>query len=37
MIKIDSLLIRYLREDKPRGSAGGFYSFRNYIMEDSPV
>ncbi|KAH7673485.1 mannose-1-phosphate guanylyltransferase protein [Dioscorea alata] len=28
--------VRYLREDKPRGSAGGFYSFRNYIMEDSP-
>ncbi|EEC74733.1 hypothetical protein OsI_10470 [Oryza sativa Indica Group] len=27
---------RYLREDKPHGSAGGLYSFRDYIMEDSP-
>ncbi|CAM0871902.1 unnamed protein product [Alopecurus aequalis] len=29
--------VRYLREDKPHGSAGGLYSFRDYIMEDSPV
>uniref|UniRef100_A0A453IQ90 Nucleotidyl transferase domain-containing protein n=1 Tax=Aegilops tauschii subsp. strangulata TaxID=200361 RepID=A0A453IQ90_AEGTS len=29
--------VRYLREDKPRGSAGGLYSFRDYIMEDSPA
>uniref|UniRef100_A0A0E0KAB9 Uncharacterized protein n=1 Tax=Oryza punctata TaxID=4537 RepID=A0A0E0KAB9_ORYPU len=28
--------VRYLREDKPHGSAGGLYSFRDYIMEDSP-
>ncbi|KAM0937446.1 putative mannose-1-phosphate guanylyltransferase [Dioscorea sansibarensis] len=28
--------VRYLREDKPRGSAGGLYSFRDYIMEDNP-
>ncbi|WVZ62483.1 hypothetical protein U9M48_012231, partial [Paspalum notatum var. saurae] len=27
--------VRYLREDKPHGSAGGLYSFRDYIMEDS--
>lgn len=31
------LYIRYLREDKPHGSAGGLYHFRNLIMEDSPV
>lgn len=31
------LQIRYLREDKPHGSAGGLYHFRNLIMEDSPV
>uniref|UniRef100_A0A0D9Z3Q9 Uncharacterized protein n=1 Tax=Oryza glumipatula TaxID=40148 RepID=A0A0D9Z3Q9_9ORYZ len=24
------------RRDKPHGSAGGLYSFRDYIMEDSP-
>uniref|UniRef100_A0A0D9Z3Q8 Uncharacterized protein n=1 Tax=Oryza glumipatula TaxID=40148 RepID=A0A0D9Z3Q8_9ORYZ len=30
------LQTRYLREDKPHGSAGGLYSFRDYIMEDSP-
>ncbi|KAM0833234.1 hypothetical protein ACQ4PT_064379 [Festuca glaucescens] len=29
--------VRYLREDKPHGSAGGLYSFRDYIIEDSPV
>ncbi|KAK3002314.1 hypothetical protein RJ639_021439 [Escallonia herrerae] len=28
--------IRYLREDKPHGSAGGFYYFRDIIMEDDP-
>lgn len=28
---------RYLKEDKPHGSAGGLYHFRNLIMEDSPV
>ncbi|XP_010416348.1 PREDICTED: mannose-1-phosphate guanyltransferase alpha-like [Camelina sativa] len=29
--------VRYLREDKPHGSAGGLYHFRNLIMEDSPT
>lgn len=29
--------VRYLREEKPRGSAGGLYSFRDYILEDNPV
>ncbi|OAY30944.1 mannose-1-phosphate guanyltransferase alpha [Manihot esculenta] len=28
--------VRYLREDKPHGSAGGLYNFRDIIMEDSP-
>ncbi|KAG9152818.1 hypothetical protein Leryth_017642 [Lithospermum erythrorhizon] len=28
--------VRYLKEDKPHGSAGGIYSFRDVIMEDSP-
>lgn len=28
--------VRYLKEDKPHGSAGGLYHFRNLIMEDSP-
>ncbi|KAK8653337.1 hypothetical protein V6N13_127344 [Hibiscus sabdariffa] len=28
--------VRYLKEDKPRGSAGGLYYFRNIIMEDNP-
>ncbi|KAH7660762.1 mannose-1-phosphate guanylyltransferase protein [Dioscorea alata] len=28
--------VRYLREEKPRGSAGGLYSFRDYILEDNP-
>ncbi|KAK4795051.1 hypothetical protein SAY86_013045 [Trapa natans] len=29
--------VRYLKEDKPHGSAGGLYSFRDQIMEDGPV
>uniref|UniRef100_A0A1D1ZAG0 Mannose-1-phosphate guanyltransferase alpha n=1 Tax=Anthurium amnicola TaxID=1678845 RepID=A0A1D1ZAG0_9ARAE len=28
--------VRYLREDRPHGSAGGLYNFRDLIMEDSP-
>ncbi|XP_073059075.1 uncharacterized protein [Primulina eburnea] len=28
--------IRYLREDKPHGSAGGLHNFRDLIMEDNP-
>ncbi|KAM7508099.1 hypothetical protein LguiA_018552 [Lonicera macranthoides] len=28
--------VRYLKEDKPHGSAGGLYYFRDLIMEDSP-
>ncbi|KAJ7945921.1 Mannose-1-phosphate guanyltransferase [Quillaja saponaria] len=28
--------VRYLREDKPHGSAGGIYNFRDLIMEDNP-
>ncbi|CAM8910854.1 unnamed protein product [Rhodiola kirilowii] len=28
--------VRYLKEDKPHGSAGGLYNFRDVIMEDSP-
>lgn len=28
--------VRYLREERPHGSAGGFYYFRDQIMEDSP-
>ncbi|XP_022738096.1 mannose-1-phosphate guanyltransferase alpha-B-like isoform X2 [Durio zibethinus] len=28
--------VRYLREDKPHGSAGGLYNFRHLIMEDNP-
>lgn len=28
---------RYLKEDKPHGSAGGLYYFRDIIMEDCPV
>ncbi|EXB47726.1 Mannose-1-phosphate guanyltransferase alpha-B [Morus notabilis] len=31
------LPVRYLKEDKPHGSAGGLYYFRDMIMEDSPV
>ncbi|KAK1311096.1 putative mannose-1-phosphate guanylyltransferase 1 [Acorus calamus] len=29
--------VRYLREDKPHGSAGGLYTFRDIIMEESPL
>ncbi|XP_065026258.1 uncharacterized protein LOC103968562 isoform X2 [Musa acuminata AAA Group] len=29
--------VRYLREDKPLGSAGGIYKFRDHIMEENPV
>ncbi|XP_062106761.1 uncharacterized protein LOC133818081 [Humulus lupulus] len=28
--------VRYLKEDKPHGSAGGIYYFRDMIMEESP-
>ncbi|CAI9773761.1 unnamed protein product [Fraxinus pennsylvanica] len=28
--------VRYVREDKPHGSAGGLYNFRDLIMEDNP-
>ncbi|XP_074279417.1 uncharacterized protein LOC141604803 isoform X2 [Silene latifolia] len=28
--------VRYLKEDRPHGSAGGLYYFRNLIMEDEP-
>ncbi|KAI3844799.1 hypothetical protein MKX03_024341 [Papaver bracteatum] len=28
--------VRYLREDKPHGSAGGLYNFRDQIMDESP-
>ncbi|EEF44959.1 mannose-1-phosphate guanyltransferase, putative [Ricinus communis] len=28
--------VRYLKENKPHGSAGGLYYFRDLIMEDSP-
>ncbi|KAH6781212.1 ADP-glucose pyrophosphorylase family protein [Perilla frutescens var. hirtella] len=28
--------VRYLKEDKPHGSAGGLYNFRDQIMEESP-
>ncbi|XP_021719016.1 mannose-1-phosphate guanyltransferase alpha-like [Chenopodium quinoa] len=28
--------VRYLKEDKPHGSAGCLYNFRDIIMEDSP-
>ncbi|KAF2316247.1 hypothetical protein GH714_041588 [Hevea brasiliensis] len=28
--------VRYLKEDKPHGSAGGLYYFRDIIIEDSP-
>ncbi|KAJ7956288.1 putative Mannose-1-phosphate guanyltransferase [Quillaja saponaria] len=30
------IAVRYLREDKPHGSAGGIYNFRDLIMEDNP-
>ncbi|CAN1317464.1 Mannose-1-phosphate guanyltransferase alpha [Linum perenne] len=29
--------VRYLKEDKPHGSAGGLYNFRDLIMEDDPT
>nr|ABF48494.1 putative GDP-mannose pyrophosphorylase [Linum usitatissimum] len=29
--------VRYLREDKPHGSAGGLYNFRDLVMEDDPT
>ncbi|KAG6426132.1 hypothetical protein SASPL_110348 [Salvia splendens] len=29
--------VRYLKEDKPHGSAGGLYNFRDQIMEESPI
>ncbi|PKI77787.1 hypothetical protein CRG98_001835 [Punica granatum] len=29
--------VRYLKEDKPYGSAGGLYYFRDLIMEDNPT
>ncbi|KAL8529753.1 hypothetical protein ACS0TY_006982 [Phlomoides rotata] len=28
--------VRYLKEDRPHGSAGGLYNFRDLIMEDNP-
>jgi len=28
---------RYLREDKPHGSAGGLYKFQDLLMDDDPV
>lgn len=28
--------VRYLREDKPHGSAGGLYNFKDLILEDDP-
>lgn len=28
--------VRYLKEDKPHGSAGGLFNFRDLIMEDNP-
>lgn len=36
-ILVFAVHIRYLREDKPHGSAGGLYNFRDLIMEDNPV
>ncbi|KAJ8770362.1 hypothetical protein K2173_014975 [Erythroxylum novogranatense] len=29
--------VRYLREDKPHGSASRLYNFRDLIMEDNPI
>ena len=34
---VDCAESRYLKEDKPHGSAGGLNYFRDMIMEDSPV
>jgi mannose-1-phosphate guanylyltransferase len=31
------LPVRYLKEDKPHGSAGGLYNFKDLIMEEDPV
>ncbi len=31
------VLIRYLREEKPHGSAGGLYNFKDLLMEEDPV
>eukprot|EP00270_Netrium_digitus_P019450 TRINITY_DN766_c0_g1_i2.p1 TRINITY_DN766_c0_g1~~TRINITY_DN766_c0_g1_i2.p1 ORF type:complete len:412 (-),score=117.95 TRINITY_DN766_c0_g1_i2:223-1458(-) len=31
-----SLPVRYLKEDKSHGSAGGLYHFRDLLLEDSP-
>lgn len=28
---------RYLREDRPHGSAGGLYKFQDLLMDDDPV
>ncbi|XP_052175170.1 uncharacterized protein LOC127790012 [Diospyros lotus] len=28
--------VRYLKEDRPHGSAGGLYNFRDLIMEENP-
>ncbi|KAI7732942.1 hypothetical protein M8C21_025694 [Ambrosia artemisiifolia] len=35
-ICISTMLFRYLKEDKPHGSAGGLYYFRDILMEDNP-
>ncbi|KHN15243.1 Mannose-1-phosphate guanyltransferase alpha [Glycine soja] len=29
--------VRYLKEDRPHGSAGGLYHFRDLIMEEDPI
>lgn len=29
--------VRYLREDKPHGSAGGLFNFRDWLTEDGPT
>lgn len=36
-MSIEFIVNRYLKEDKPHGSAGGLYNFRDLLMEDSPV
>lgn len=36
-VHIEFIVNRYLKEDKPHGSAGGLYNFRDLLMEDSPV
>lgn len=36
-VSIEFIVNRYLKEDKPHGSAGGLYNFRDLLMEDSPV